>query len=77
MIKTQIQLEEWQYDALKRTSATTARSVSDIIREGVTLFLNKTARKARTPLHQIAGRYKPLPISDLKAHDEDWVASIR
>lgn len=39
MIKTQIQLEDWQYSALKRARAEAGRSLSDVIRESVSLYL--------------------------------------
>ena len=77
MIKTQIQLEEWQYEALKRSSASSSRSMSDIIREGVTLLLNRTGRKSTTPLAQLAGKYRPVTGAELKPHDLEWVDSIR
>jgi hypothetical protein len=44
MIKTQIQLEDWQYSSLKRAGAGAGRSLSDVIRESVSLFL-KTKKK--------------------------------
>jgi len=77
MIKTQIQLEDWQYVALKQSSATTSRSMSDIIREGVVLFLNKSGKKGAVPLEKLAGKYRPLSTSDLKAYDQAWADSIR
>lgn len=77
MIKTQIQLEDWQYVALKQSSANSSRSMSDIIREGVVLFLNKSGDKGAIPLEKLAGKYKPLSASDLKAHDQAWAESIR
>lgn len=77
MIKTQIQLEDWQYAALKHSSVISSRSMSDIIREGVTLFLNKTGKKSVIPLEKLAGKYRPVSVSDLKDHDVAWVESIR
>jgi len=77
MIKTQIQLEEWQYDSLKRACRSSGRSMSDFIRESVSLLLNKAAQPSGLPLEEIAGKYSPLPDTDLKAHDRDWADSIR
>ena len=77
MIKTQIQLEEWQYDSLKKICRGSGRSMSDFIRESVCLLLNKGTTTASLPLEKIAGKYRPLPFSDLKGHDRDWVNSIR
>ena len=76
MVKTQIQLEEWQYDAVKRASASNDRSMSDIIREGVLLYLAKTKRHG-APLAELAGKYRPKPVTGLKSHDREWVEAIR
>jgi len=35
MIKTQIQIENWQYEAIKRETTAASRSMSDFIREAV------------------------------------------
>jgi hypothetical protein len=77
MIKTQVQLEEWQYEAAKKVGAVTSRSMSDIIREGLTLVLPKLGHGGQKPLAAIAGKYRPLSIQDLKGHDQGWVESIR
>lgn len=77
MIKTQIQLEEWQYDGLKRACRSSGRSMSDFIRESVSLLLNKSTPRSSLPLEKIAGKYRPLPVTELKGHDRDWVNSIR
>jgi len=50
MIKTQIQLEDWQYSSLKRAGADAGRSLSDVVRESVSLFL-KTQKKRASPVH--------------------------
>jgi predicted CopG family antitoxin len=47
MIKTQIQLEDWQYSSLKRAGAEAGRSMSDVIRESVSLFKDQKKRRAR------------------------------
>jgi Arc/MetJ-type ribon-helix-helix transcriptional regulator len=77
MVKTQIQLEEWQYEALKKVSQRTSRSMSDFIREGVSLLLKKGSKQTHTPLEDLAGKYHPIPSEDLKAHDRNWAESIR
>lgn len=75
MVKTQIQLEEWQYAELKKESSRGERSMSDFIREAVTLALRR--KTAMRPLKEIAGKYEPLPMEDLKTHDAAWARSIR
>ena len=77
MIKTQVQLEEWQYEATKKAGVVTSRSMSDIIREGLTLVLPKLGHGGQKPLAAIAGKYRPLNSQDLKDHDQGWVESIR
>ncbi len=75
MIKTQIQIEEWQYEALKKQSTLTSRSMSDFVRQVLTDALKK--RVPSRPLAEIAGKYRPVSSDDLKAHDADWAESIR
>jgi len=75
MIKTQIQIENWQYEALKRQSVENSRSMSDFIREAVTDALRKG--KANIPLSEIAGKYSPIQEEALKPHDAYWAESIR
>ena len=77
MIKTQVQLEEWQYRAAKQESARTSRSLSDLVREGLAAVLRKSALRPRQSLEELAGKYTPRSTKDLKAHDRDWADSIR
>ncbi len=77
MIKTQIQLEEWQYQAAKKAGAELGRSLSDLVREGVTLVLNRVSQRPSVPLESLAGKYEPIPLDDLKLHDRVWVETIR
>jgi predicted CopG family antitoxin len=77
MIKTQIQLENWQYEGLKRLSAAEARSLSDVVRESVALLLNRSKRRTSRTLEEIAGKYERGDAGDLKDHDRGWAESIR
>ena len=77
MVKTQVQLETWQYEAAKKAGAATSRSMSDIIREGLSLVLPKLGQGGQKPLSTIAGKYRSLPLKDLKNHDRGWAESIR
>ena len=47
MVRTQIQFEEEQLNALRRSSAETGRSISDLVREGVKLYLGSQKRPSR------------------------------
>jgi predicted CopG family antitoxin len=75
MIKTQIQIEEWQYQALKKESVFHDRSMSDIIREALTVALKR--KVPAHPLAKIAGKFSPLASDDLERHDALWVETIR
>ena len=77
MIKTQVQLEEWQYQAAKKAGVATSRSMSDIIREGLSLVLPRLGQGGQKPLAAVAGKYRTLPLQDLKDHDRGWAESIR
>jgi hypothetical protein len=77
MIKTQVQLEEWQYRAAKQESARTSRSLSDMVREGLALVLHRAAGAPRSSLESLAGKYEPRPVDDLKPHDRAWAEAIR
>lgn len=77
MIKTQIQLEDWQYSSLKRAGAEAGRSMSDVIRESVSLFLKTKKKGAPGSLEALAGKYSSRTVEDLKSHDRGWAESIR
>ena len=77
MIKTQIQLEDWQYESLKKTGAEAGRSLSDVIRESVSLFLKGKKKGGKGSLEALAGKYSSRPMDDLKPHDRAWAEAIR
>lgn len=77
MIKTQIQLEDWQYAALKRVGSERSRSLSDLVREGVILLLEREGAPGAIRLEDVAGKYRAVGVNDLKAHDRDWAEAIR
>jgi len=75
MIKTQIQMEEWQYEAIKKEGVRTSRSMSDLIREAVSLRLKQSSNLPS--LSSAAGKFAPDAGEDLKSHDARWAESIR
>jgi hypothetical protein len=77
MIKTQVQLEDWQYEAARRRANQLSRSMSDLVREGLTLVLRRLEKAPAGDLESIAGKYEPRETSDLKDHDRWFVESIR
>jgi hypothetical protein len=72
MIRTQIQLEERDYEELRTMASEARRSIADCIREGIQLFL-RTRRLKASVIDEIAGKFRPLPPADLKDHDR-WFA---
>jgi Ribbon-helix-helix domain len=47
MVRTQIQLDEKQLQALRQCSAETGRSIADLVREGIKLYLSSRTRPSR------------------------------
>ncbi len=47
MVRTQIQFDEKQLKALRQRSAETGRSIADLVREGVELYLGSEKRPDR------------------------------
>lgn len=77
MIKTQIQLERWQYDALRRLSRQESRSIADLVRQAVVQLVRRAESRSMPPLEEIAGKYQPREAGDLKEHDRSWAAAVR
>ena len=77
MIKTQVQLEEWQYEGLKRLGAKESRSLSDLVRDSVARMLSHAEPRSPESMEAIAGKYEGGPLDGLKDHDRAWLESIR
>ena len=72
MVRTQIQLSDEDYKALRELARRQGRSMADGIREAIRAFLlHERARE--NPLVGIVGAFRPQPLDDLKAHDR-WLA---
>jgi hypothetical protein len=76
MIRTQIQLEEAQYRALRERGVRTGQGLAQQVREAVGLYLARQDRAA-DPLDSVAGRFSPRPLHGLKPHDRDYTETIR
>jgi hypothetical protein len=76
MIRTQIQLPEADYTRLVEAARREHRSLAACVREGITLYLDRTLAKDRT-WDDVAGRFRPLKGEPLKPHDEWWANSVR
>jgi hypothetical protein len=55
MHRTQILLDEWQYETLKAASQREGKSISSLIRDAVTAYLGGRRRRPATRLAEIAG----------------------
>jgi Ribbon-helix-helix protein, copG family len=76
MVRTQIQLTENQLDSLKRLSASSGRSIADLIREAVDLCLRKQVpadsdERIKRALG-VAGRFSS-GASDVSAHHDEYL----
>jgi hypothetical protein len=78
MRKVRIQIEESQYEALRRLGHEEARSVADLVREAVDHLLRQPQVRALPPLPEIAGKYRPQEeAGGMKEHDRRWAAAVR
>lgn len=72
MIRTQIQLLDEQYERLRQLAAATHKSIAQQIREAVDLYF-RSVNVPKDDLADIAGKFRPIPMKDLKDHDR-WFA---
>ena len=78
MIRTQVQLTEVQIKALRRLSATTGKSVADLIRRGVDQYLaswrEPTPEERVERALRVAGMFSS-GVKDVSAHHDRYLAS--
>ncbi len=74
MIRTQIQLPEKDYLALREAAHRAGRSLADCVREAVAQYLARPTPGDKVLSH--AGRFAPQPAEELKDHDEWWAEAI-
>ena len=78
MIRTQIQLPEAEYEALRETAHRQNRSMANCVREAVAAYLTRS-RPSRDFL-ALAGKFKPQPppplVGDVRDHDRWWADAI-
>jgi len=55
MHRTQIMLDDWQYEQLKAAAERQGRSLSSLVRDAVTRLLKGSPRRAATKLAEIGG----------------------
>ena len=77
MVRTQVQLTDQQLEALRRTSVATGRSVADLIRQGVDVYLagrSELGREERIERAiRVAGRFSS-GRTDVSANHDDYLA---
>ena len=55
MHRTQLLLDDWQYEVLKTLSEKEGRSISYLVREAVASYITKDQRKVKKKLRQLEG----------------------
>jgi hypothetical protein len=77
MIRTQVQLTERQLEALRHASATTGRSIADLIRQGVDQYLAGTSELGREERIEraikVAGKFSS-GRTDVSANHDRYLA---
>jgi len=73
MIRTQIQLEEDQFDLIRSEAAKKNISVAGFVREALARYLKSPRRAALRNLATLRPAFKPIPMDDLSDHDR-WFA---
>ena len=74
MQRTQIQLGESEYEALRELAHRENRSMADCVREAIAAYLHRA--QPIDELLSIAGTFAPDPTDAVKAHDRWWAESI-
>lgn len=62
------------YEAVRRLAAEQRRSMAACVREALATYLVQAGKRV-DDLSDIAGRFRPVPADDLKAHDRDWASA--
>ena len=74
MVRTQIQLTEEQFAALRKRAAAEDRSMADLIRTAVDSILHGAGRVSREERRRralaVVGRYRSAPRDLSRRHDE-------
>ncbi len=77
MIRTQIQLEREQIEALRRLSAATGRSIADLVRQGVDEVLSAARRPSTKDRlergRRVAGLFSS-GVTDTSTHHDRYLA---
>ena len=78
MVRTQVQLTEEQLEKLRRISAENGKSVAELVRLGVELYLASNQQPDRRVLLEralrAAGRFSGGPPYDVSENHDDYLA---
>jgi hypothetical protein len=69
MIRTQIQLPEYEYETLKEMAHKTHRSMADCVREAVAVYI-AASHNSSNDFAAVSGQFSPISTNDLKPHDQ-------
>lgn len=78
MVRTQIQLDEHSFTTLREVALRQHRSMAACIRTAIERFLGDvaTAQNDKEDLSDIAGKFRPLPMDEIKEHDRHWADAV-
>ena len=76
MVRTQIQLEEQQYEQVRLLGARTGKNLAVQVREAVDQYLIQQGGRT-VPLEAVLGKFRPVAAKGLKPHDRDYVETLR
>jgi len=78
MIRTQVQLDEYQYERLKALAASRSQSISFLVREGVEQLLSAVDRReAWERLIEAAGScHDPEKKTDVAVRHDEYLARV-
>jgi len=81
MIRMQVQLTEAQLHGLRQLSVTSGRSIADLVRQGVDVYLSTQTRASRAERReralQVAGKYSAGLTDVSSKHDRHLTAAYR
>ena len=81
MVRTQIQLTEDQFAALRERAAAEGRSMADLVRTGVDSILRGAGRVDREERRRralaVIGRYRSAPRDLSRRHDDYLAKALR
>jgi hypothetical protein len=76
MVRTQIQLEENQYQQLRSLGARSGKGLAEQVREAVGQYLAQQGSRVE-PLESALGKFRPTAPKGLKPHDRDYADTLR